>query len=137
MAVSANQLIVAKEPGGRESAPVIASTNFYSGTLAFVVPATGHLTDVIATGANHFFGVVAEQANNSSGAAAAIEAECFQKGKFQLVGSGFTQAALGKKVYASDNYTITLTSTNNTLIGICSRFVSATVLEVDLRPGVP
>lgn len=135
MAVTANQLLKVSEPGGRRSIPVAASTRIYSGTLVFAVAASGLGDDDTATGANAFFGVAAEEADNSSGSGGAIRCECFQRGVFYLKGSGFTQALVGDKIYASDNYTVTGTSTNNTLIGRCVDFVSATEIGVEIEVG--
>ena len=135
MAVTANQLIAARNPGGLISAPVAASTRLYQGTMSFAVAASGYADDDTATGANAFLGIVKDDTDNSSGSAGDKTAELYTDGIFELAGSGFTQALVGDKIYASDNFTVTATSTNNTMIGRCVEFVSATKLRVQILVG--
>lgn len=128
MAVTANQLMTVRRPGARNNVPVAASKRLYEGTLSFL--ASGYLTDVVNTGSNKFAGVVIGEVDNSSGSAGDLNAEVYREGDFVLTGSGFSQATVGSKIYASDNYTVTTTSTNNTLIGVCVGYVSATKILV-------
>jgi hypothetical protein len=132
MAVTTNQLIRAQAPGLRETIPVIASTKLLQGTLVYAVAASGHGSNVIAAGANSFFGINTEEADNSSGAAADINAECFTRGVFVLQGSGFTQALVGDLIYGVDNFTVNGTSTNQPVVGKCVGFLSATEILVDI-----
>lgn len=135
MAASANQLITAQEPGGLQKVLVAASTTLYQGTMAFAIAASGYADDDTATGANAFLGVVKEKADNSSGSAGDIAAEVYTTGVFEFTGSSLTQALVGDKIYASDNFTVTATSTNNTLIGRCVEFVSSTRIRVRIEVG--
>jgi hypothetical protein len=132
MAVSANQPIRARDPEGLIAVPVIASTTLYQGTLAFAVAASGHASNVIAAGANSFLGIVKSEADNSSGAAAAISAEIYTQGQFELQGSGFTQALVGDLIYAVDNFAVNATSTNQPIVGKCLVFISSTKIIVDI-----
>jgi len=130
MAVTANQLHVRQEPGLRNY-PVAATTHIYQGTLAFTVPGSGYLSDVVAAGANAFAGVAKQEVNNSSGAAGDLNCEVFTDGSFELVGAGFVQADVGSPVYATDNYTITKTRTaNSVFVGFIEEFVSTTKVMV-------
>ena len=136
MAVTANQLLRMRNAGCRVAGPVSASKRLYQATLCFADASAGTITDVTNSGANHFFGVVVEECDNSSGSAGDKKVEVYQEGEFELVGSSLTQAMVGDKIYASDNYTITTTSTNNTLIGRVTEYISATKLMVRIEPGV-
>lgn len=135
MAATTNQLIKAQQPDGLIAVPVIASTNFPQGTMAFAVAASGHASNVIASGANAFLGVVKEQCDNSSGAAAAKKVELYTQGVFEFQGTGFTQALVGDKIYAIDNFAVDGTSTNQTLIGRCTEFISSTRIMVQIEVG--
>ena len=128
MAVTANQLIVSEHPS-RNNVPVAASTRIYQGTLVFS-NSNGYAVGVIASGATQFLGIAKEDTDTSSGSNGDKNVELLTEGIFELVGSGFTQADVGKPVYASDNYTITVTNTNMTLIGRIVGFISATRLRV-------
>jgi hypothetical protein len=137
MAVTANQLRPkCQNPGGLRHCGVLNAKNLYSGTLAFYDATTGYLTDDDAAGANKFAGIIENQADNSSGAAGAINAEFWTSGSFELTGSGFTQADVGKPIHASDNYTITTTTASTSRVGTCDGFVSATKLNVRLVQDV-
>ena len=130
MAVSANQLI-SRQAGEKIRYPVAASTHIYQGTLVF--EAGGYADDDTATGANPFVGVAIAEADNSSGANGAVDVEVWAEGVFELVGSGFAQTDVGSLVYASDNYTVTTTSTSNSIIGRIVEFVSATKVRVKIE----
>lgn len=135
MAVTADQLIVSQEshPLDLQSQPVAASKTIYKGTLVFL--ASGYATDVINAGANKFAGIADQHVDNSAGSAGDKNVETWRSGRFELVGSSFTQATVGVPIYASDNYTVTATSTSNTLIGRCVEYISATRIVVDIKPG--
>ena len=57
----------------------------------------------------------------------------YTKGIFRLPTSGATQATVGAAIYASDNFTFTTTATSNQWVGTCTRFISATLIEVALN----
>lgn len=135
MSVAANQVINRAE-GCIKSYPVAASTHLYQGTLAFI-NATGYLDDDTASGANRFAGVVKGEVDNSSGSDGDLKGEVHPSGEFLLVGSGFAQTSVGKPVYASDNYTISLTPTSSKVpIGKVVEYVSATKVWVRLNPNI-
>lgn len=133
MAVTENQLPSFSD-ASRAPAKVAASVRLYEGTLAFIT-AGGYATNVTATGVNFFGGIVVADTDNSSGADGALTAELRTDGVVTLAGTGFTQALVGNKIYAIDNYTVTGTSTNNTLIGYCTEYLSATAIRVRMRCG--
>lgn len=134
MAVTANQIIRAQEPGGLRSGLVIDNTHFYEGTLCFTVAASGHITDVIATTANAFAGIVRKEVDNTlTGHTAGGKAiEFYTRGCFLLTTSGASQAWVGDSIYAVDNYTVNATSTNQPRVGKCKEYVSATQIWVEI-----
>lgn len=132
MAVTEGQLIKRKDDG--VATGLIASGKIlYEGTMVFITTA-GYLTDVIASGANRFFGIACRTFDNSGGGNGALAAECYTDGIHELVGSGFAQTQAGEDIYASDNYTITTTSSSMSFVGPCEYYVSSTVLGVRLLP---
>ncbi len=136
MAVSANQLIQAQNPGNRRSIPVDASVHIYGGTIVFIERTSGsgegYATDVGDSGTNEFAGIAVAEANNSSGSAGDINVEVYTVGGFILVGTLFGQYIVGDLIYASDNYTVDDSSSSKTKIGSCSEYVSATKIRVDI-----
>lgn len=131
MAVTANQLLIIKDPEHLGAYPVLAAKHLYKGAMSFTT-AAGLLSDVIAAGVNVFAGINSAEYDNSGGASGDITAETWTEGDWLGTGSGFTQATVGAVMYATDNYTITTTSTNNTKIGRCVAYVSSTQVYVAL-----
>ncbi len=132
MSVSADQLKVMADQC-RTPGLVAASTILYANTLVFV-NSSGYFDDDTGSGANKFAGVAVTRYDNSGGSNGDVAAEVFNEGVFQLTGSGFSQASVNKPVYASDNYTLTLTPTSSTvLVGIIREYISSTVVMVELR----
>ena len=134
MAVSANQ-VAQRQDGCTQKYLVAASTHIYDGTLVFA-DATGYAVDVTASGVNRFAGVARDEYDNSSGAAGDKQAELWTRGTFTLTGSGFTQASVKLKVYATDNYTVTTNASapNAVYIGVCQEYISATKIAVAIDP---
>jgi predicted RecA/RadA family phage recombinase len=119
MAVTANQIIKAQDAENLRSGLVIDNTHFYEGTLCFYVAASGHITNVISTTVNWFAGIVRREVDNTlTGHAAGGKAiEYYTEGCFLLPLPSATQVAVGDKVYAVDNYVLSLTSTNQPPVG--------------------
>ena len=133
-AVTAEQLITQKGQGTKGTGGVDASTTIYGGSICFIDASSGYIEDDTNSGANFLAGIAVKTYDNSSGSAGDVQAEFWDTGKFLLTGSGLAVTDVGSKVYASDNYTITTTSTNNTYIGTIVEFVSATQVYVLLDP---
>jgi hypothetical protein len=132
MAVTANQLI-SRAAGCKKGLPVAETTYLYQGTLSFV-NAGGYLDDDTAVGVNPFAGVVITGVDNSAGANGALNAEVWRDGEFLLTGSGFAQSSVGLPVYATDNFTLTLTqaTAGAVYIGKVSEYVSSTQVRVEI-----
>jgi hypothetical protein len=120
MAVTAAQINRVGGSARRVRRKMAASVSVYQGALTFLIAASGYLTSETATGANRFGGVAVENVDNSAGSAGDKQTECIVDGIVTLVNAShaLTLADVGKDLYASDNYTVTVTSANNVLIGV-------------------
>jgi len=132
MALSANTLRD-YQVGEKETLPVKASTQIFEGA-AVGEDAAGYSRGLVA--GDPFQGFAEAEADNSAGAAGAINVTVKTKGRIVLavVGTSITSND-GPAVYASADGTFTLTSTSNTKIGYVSRWISGTncVVEFDAR----
>ncbi len=132
MAVTANQ-IVKRAEACRKSYPVAASTHIYEGTLVFI-NASGYADDDTASGVNKFAGVAIREVDNSSGSNGDLTVEVYSDGVFELTGSGFAQADVGKNAFATDNYTVVVSDSASAIrIGVVKEYVSSTKLRVELN----
>lgn len=98
------------------------------------VPDNGFVTN-LATGTTNpmlFMGVAEETVDNSAGQAGAKAIRVRRAGRFVFARSGASQADVGRQFYASDNQTLTTTSTKNSMVGKCVGYVDASRLEVDI-----
>lgn len=135
MAVTTNQVLSARNPRDRVSVPLAAGVLAPEATLLFEVAASGFGTDSVANGANPLAGVVIAGVDNTGGVNGERAAEVYTDGEFDLPGTGFTQALVGDKAYATDNFTVTGTSTNATLVGRFTEFLSATRMRIAIEVG--
>src|SRR5687767_522340 len=121
MAVTADQLITVRLPGtGRlREGLVEAGEVLYAGTAAFV-DADGYIVPTM-TGPLDFAGIVRKLADNTGGADGDIKCELYTEGDFVLPLTSAAQTDVGSLLYATDNYTFTLTSTNNSLVGVITK----------------
>lgn len=129
MAVTANQVVLMQNPGDLIRCKA-AAVNLYQNTIAFWDASTGFITNDDNGGANAFAGIVYQQCDNSGGSAGDKEVELWTEGVFRLTGTSFTQATAGDLIYASDNFTITASSSSTSRIGRAVNFVSATQVDV-------
>lgn len=135
MAATANKPLTNTGEPAREGCPVAASTRLYQGCMSFY-NATGYLDDDTASGVNRFAGVNIKEVDNSSGSAGDVSAEVFTEGSHVFEGSGFTQASVGQRVYATDNFTVTCTAATAgaVYIGVCKEYISSTKIRVEIDP---
>lgn len=115
----------AYEMGSRNELPMVASDIIYEGAAVGIVAASGLARPLVA--ADAFAGFAEATADNSAGAASAINVRLISEGMIQLPIGSLVITSIGASVYASDDNTFTLTSTSNTKIGVVHRFVSAGV----------
>lgn len=131
MAVTANQTLRRRD-GNRANYLAAAATYFYAATLAFINEA-GYLVSIVNSGVNKFAGLVVKEVDNSAGAAGDLNVEVMvDRDVVLLTGTGFTQATVGRKIYATDNYTITTNPTNAVYIGRCVEYYSTTQVYVQI-----
>lgn len=128
MALSANQEVQRYVDQELRSYAVAASTQVFKG--AFVGLTSGYARGLVAGDA--FVGLAYEEGDNSSGSAGDVSVRVYTQGDFQLALSGAAITDLGASVYASDDETLTLTSTNNSLVGKMVGFISSGVIIVRL-----
>lgn len=108
--------------GDIEEYPVIATDIIYEGA-AVGENASGYARPLQA--GDPFLGFARRKADNSAGAAGAVNVEVITRGRAQLaIGSLAITANDRPAVYASDDDTFTLTASTNSLIGYVSRWVS-------------
>lgn len=136
MAVTENQLI-SREDGNLGGGPVNADTNLLVGTAAFVDAVTGGMTDIINAGANKLAGIVRDMADNTGGSLGDINVTLWERSSFILPLASAAQADVGKKLYASDNYTFTLSSTSTTLVGTITRVIDDANVLVAIDVQLP
>lgn len=111
--------------------PVIASDIIYEGAAVGIVAGTGHCRPLVA--GDGFAGFCVVQADNSAGAAAAINARVLAVGRIQLPVTGAVITDMHQPVYASDDDTFSFSPVGGTFIGRVSRFISAGVVMVEFN----
>ncbi len=135
MALSANAIVESRGEGGIVALGLKTATTMFRGAIAGIEAATGFLRPATATATpDRRGGIVREGLASGSAASGSVLCEVYTEGEFLLTGSGFAQTDVGLAVYASDDNTITKTSTNNMLLGTITRFVSSTQVWVKLLP---
>lgn len=119
----------AYELGERNHLPVIASDIIYEGAAVGLVRSTGHARPLVAT--DKFVGFAVSKADNSAGAAAAINVETVKSGEIELTVSGVTITDIGQPVYATDDDTFTMSPVSSVFVGFVKRFVSSGVAVIE------
>lgn len=117
------------ELGERNSFPVIASDIIYEGAAVGIVQGTGHARPLAA--GDSFGGFAVAKADNSAGAAAAINVETVECGEISLAVSGAVITDMRQPVYATDDDTFVFSPVGGVFIGFVKRFVSSGVVIVD------
>lgn len=117
--------------GDIEEYPVIASDIIYEGA-AVGENASGYARPLVA--ADPFLGFAVETVDNSSGAAGAKTVKVRTRGRAQLAVASLAITDNDRvAVYASDDDTFTKTSSGNSKIGWCSRYISSGVGIVEFE----
>lgn len=127
-AVTADQLMICRDPGGLRQVKVEAGEVLYAGTMCFL-DADGFA--VPAAGGLRFAGIVRKTVDNTAGADGDLEAEVYTTGTFVIPFASVAQADLTPGLcYATDNYTVTATATSNSFVGILERVYATGLGEV-------
>jgi hypothetical protein len=117
------------EGGWFNDLPVIAADIIYEGAAVGVVDGTGHARPLVA--GDRFAGFAHIRADNSAGAAAAINVKIRESGKIRLPVTGAVITDIGQPVYASDDDTFSFSPVGGSFVGVVHRFVSSGVVIVD------
>jgi hypothetical protein len=117
------------ELGDFNDIPVIAADIIYEGAAVGVVSASGHARPL--TSVDRFVGFAYAQADNSAGAAAAINVRVLSRGEIQLSVTGALITDLKQPVYAADDNAFQFSPTSGVFVGFVKRFVSAGVVVVE------
>ena len=114
--------------GRTNSLPVIASDIIYEGAAVGMVVSTGHARPLAA--GDEFVGFAERKADNSAGAAAAINVELIDAGQVVLSVSGALATDVGQPIYATDDDTFVFSPVGGVFVGFVKRFVSSGVVIV-------
>lgn len=123
-----------QEIGDRNEFPMIAADIIYEGAAVGLVDASGHARPL--TSADKFVGFAEKQADNSAGAAAAINVRVIKKGAVKLTVTGAVITDVDQPVYATDDNAFALLPTGGVFIGFVRRYVSSGVAIVEFDAGV-
>lgn len=116
------------EIGARNEFPVVASDIIYEGSAVGIVVTSGHARPLVA--GDVFGGFCEQQADNSTGAAAAVNVRTIESGKVSLAVSGAVITDVGQPVYATDDDTFVFSPVGGVFVGFVHRFVSSGVVIV-------
>ncbi|MGD2109330.1 MAG: hypothetical protein PVI86_08045 [Phycisphaerae bacterium] len=108
-----------------------ADEHIYKGAL-LSIEAGGYVAPL--TAGELFAGVAYEECDNSGGSDGDLSLRAYTVGDFEHALSGATIANVGDAVYASDDGTLTFTSTSNTFVGYCVDVPSSGVVIVRIQP---
>jgi len=136
MAVTADQLIKAREPGRLREFIVKSGTAIYAGTLVFVETATGHIHHSITS--SKFVGV-AKAGMTAADADGVKTVDVYTSGAFTITCSGTLAAVdVGKRMEAVDNYDCkvadALNATEQPVCGYLTKFITTTKGEIEISP---
>lgn len=133
MALSADTVLPILE-GEYADHPVLASTKIYEGAVVSIT-AAGYAKGYAGTD-TLFAGIAFRQADNSSGASGAIKVKVRRDVHYrQVTLASAAQADVGTALYASDDGTFTLTSTDNLLVGKVHAYVTTNTIIAKLEPS--
>lgn len=123
-----------KRQGVIDEVGVAASTKIYAGSLV-CRNTSGYAVPAANSSGLVFAGVAQEYVDNSAGANDAVSVEVEKKGWHRFASSGLAITDLGRKLYISDDQTVTLTP-GNVYCGRLVAWISATETWVDIHPVV-
>ncbi|MFK5951772.1 MAG: hypothetical protein QM498_01865 [Desulfobacterium sp.] len=117
------------ELGDRNEFPLIAADIIYEGAAVGLVKASGHIQPL--TSSDKFVGFSEKQADNSTGAAAAINNRVRRCGSVKLAISGAVITDVNLPVYASDDNAFSFSKTSGVFVGFTRRYVSSGYMIVE------
>ena len=116
MALTANREVNRYVDQELRSYPVKANTHVYKGGLVSL-DASGYARPLNA--GDQAVGLAYEEMNNTSATDGQVSVRVFTQGDFVHALQGALRTNIGDAVYASDDETLTFTSTDNSLVGVC------------------
>ena len=122
------------EVGERNEFPVVASDIIYEGAAVGIVIASGHARPL--TSVDQFVGFAEDKADNSAGAAAAINVRVIKKGSVLLAVTGAVITDVGNPVYAQDDNAFSFLKASGVFIGYFRRFTASGYGIVEFDAGV-
>ena len=131
MALSANRELDHYVDQELRSFKVAGSTTVFKGALTSV-QADGYAAPL--TAGELFAGIAYAECDNSGGSDGDLSVKCYTRGDFEHALSGAAVANIGDAVYASDDETLTFTSTSNTYVGFCIGVPSSGNIILRLDP---
>jgi hypothetical protein len=130
MALTANREVDRYVDQELRSFPVKASTHIHKGALVSLTG--GYARGLVA--ADKFAGIAYEEVDNSSGADGAAMVRLYTSGDFEHPLSSANRVNNSLAVYASDDATLTLTASGNSLVGNQVDVISSAKIILRLRP---
>lgn len=109
---------------------VAATTKVPKGVLTQL--ASGYLTSMTLGTSLVPAGVSYEEADNSEGGNGAIRCRVYRVGIFEFIMAGAAITDIGLPVYATDNQTVTKTSTGATAVGKIAAVENANMAFIDI-----
>lgn len=135
MAASAARVADRKD-GVKVSYTLPASGTIYKETLVSARVADGYAYPSRSGTPTDIFLGVAIDTVSGDGTPGSARCRVWKSGTFLFVASGMAQTDIGAAVYASDDSTVTKTSTNNQLVGYIVEVISATSVRVRIDRAV-
>jgi len=117
--------------GGQAAYPVAAGAKIYAGSMV-CLNSEGYAVPGADTAGLKFAGVSREYVDNSNGADGALKILVWKDGVFDFEAANISAADVGKPVFAADDQTVALTTTNGVGCGIITELESATKVWVDI-----
>lgn len=122
------------ELGDHNDIPVVAADIIYEGAAVGSVIASGHARPL--TSVDKFQGFAHRKADNSAGAAAAINVRVVKKGQIKLAITGAVITDIGQPVYGQDDNAFSFLKASGVFIGFMKRFVASGYGIVEFNAGV-
>jgi len=122
--------------GDMNSIPIIEDDIVYEGAMVGLVAASGYGRPLVA--GDIFMGHAVVKVDNTGGANGDKNIR-LRSGRYRMVCTltGVAITDVGAPVYASDDDTLTLTSTSNSFVGRVSRYIKANTAEIEFDTMKP
>lgn len=132
MALSANAHVTTKLNTGEYFLDLVVKDGItvYQGALVAIETSTGHITLCATSLTGEFAGIATEKVIGNG----VLKCRVQVAGVFQFALASAAITDIGKPIYASADNTLTLTSTNNILVGAIVQYVTTDTVLVSMKP---